>query len=46
LPSEVTHLSLDEVLVIHDTLISTFGGTGGLRDPGLLESAPYRPRTG
>jgi death-on-curing protein len=46
LPGEVTHLSLDEVLVIHDTLISTFGGTGGLRDPGLLESALYRPRTG
>ena len=46
MPNEVTHLSLDEVLVIHDTLISTFGGTGGLRDPGLLESALYRPRTG
>ena len=46
MPSEVVHLSLDEVLVIHDTLIGTFGGTGGLRDPGLLESALYRPRTG
>jgi len=46
LPAEVTHLTLEEVLLIHDALISTFGGTGGLRDPGLLESALYRPRTG
>lgn len=46
MPNEVTHLSLDEVLHIHDRLIEAFGGAGGLRDPGLLESALYRPRTG
>jgi death-on-curing protein len=34
------------VLAIHEALISIFGGQAGVRDPGLLESALYRPRTG
>jgi death-on-curing protein len=42
----VQHLSLDEVLVIHETLVERFGGLKGVRDLGLLESALYRPRTG
>ncbi len=46
MPSEVTFLSLDEALAIHDRLIEIFGGPRGVRDPGLLESALYRPRTG
>jgi death-on-curing protein len=46
LRSSVEHLTVDEVLAIHDTLIATFGGSGGLRDAGLLESALFRPRTG
>ncbi len=37
---------MDEVLAIHEELISRFGGSGGVRDLGLLESALYRPRTG
>jgi len=37
---------VDEVLAIHTRLIETFGGPGGVRDPGLLESALFRPRTG
>jgi len=46
-PSEsVEHLSVDEVLAIHDAVIERFGGASGVRDPGLLESALYRPRTG
>jgi len=40
------HLSVDEVLAIHERLIQHFGGPPGIRDPGLLESALYRPRTG
>ncbi len=44
--SEVAFLSLDEALAIHDRLIETFGGPRGVRDPGLLESALYRPRSG
>ena len=42
----VEFLSLDEVLAIHDALLDAFGGSEGVRDPGLLESALYRPRTG
>jgi death-on-curing protein len=47
LPSEqVQFLSVHEVLAIHDRLIERFGGPAGLRDPGMLESALFRPRTG
>ena len=38
--------SVDEVLVIHERLIDRFGGASGVRDPGMLESALYRPQTG
>jgi len=44
--SRVLHLTVDEVLAIHHALLDRFGGIGGLRDAGLLESALYRPRTG
>jgi death-on-curing protein len=40
------HLSVQEVLEIHGSLIEHFGGVPGVRDMGLLESALYRPRTG
>ena len=47
MPSDrVLHLSLDEVVAIHQRLIETFGGAPGVRDLGLLESALFRPRTG
>jgi death-on-curing protein len=39
-------LTVDEVLAIHEALVDRFGGLGGVRDLGLLESALYRPRTG
>ncbi len=42
----VAFLSRDEVLEIHRVLLQRFGGPEGVRDPGLLESALYRPRTG
>lgn len=44
--STVAFLTRDEVLEIHSALVRRFGGPGGVRDPGLLESALYRPRTG
>jgi len=44
--SFVLFLSVDEVVEIHRLLIERFGGAGGIRDAGLLESALYRPRTG
>lgn len=31
---------------MHGRLTERFGGTGGVRDAGLLESALYRPQTG
>jgi death-on-curing protein len=43
---EIQHLSLEEVLAVHERVIERFGGSAGVRDPGLLESALYRPRTG
>ncbi|MEE8349621.1 MAG: type II toxin-antitoxin system death-on-curing family toxin [Acidobacteriota bacterium] len=47
MPSErVLHLSVDEVLVIHERVLEVFGGAPGVRDLGLLESALFRPRTG
>lgn len=47
LPSEsVKFLSLDEAIAVHERLIEKFGGTPGIRDKGLLESALFRPQTG
>ena len=34
------------MLAVHERLLEVFGGTGGVRDLGLLESALFRPRTG
>jgi death on curing protein len=42
----VDYLTRDEAIAIHQGLIDRFGGLGGVRDLGLLESALYRPRTG
>jgi death-on-curing protein len=47
LPNEgIQFLSVDEAIAIHERLIERFGGTSGIRDKGLLESALYRPQTG
>src|SRR6266699_7070956 len=35
-----------EVLAIHADQIDRYGGSTGIRDPGLLESALARPQTG
>jgi death-on-curing protein len=40
------YLTLAEVLAIHVDQIERYGGTHGVRDPGLLESALFRPQTG
>jgi len=37
-------LSLDEVLVLHAEQLRRFGGSPGLRDPGLLASALATPQ--
>ena len=47
MPGDVVQfLSLAETTAIHERLIGRFGGTSGLRDKGLLESALFRPQTG
>ncbi len=38
--------TLQEMLELHKQLIQRFGGTDGVRDMGLLESALVRPQTG
>jgi len=40
------YLTLAEVLAMHQDQIERYGGTHGVRDHGLLESALYRPQTG
>lgn len=38
--------SLEEALYFHSEIIARFGGSPGIRDLGLLESALARPRSG
>jgi death on curing protein len=40
------YLTVAEVLAIHSDQIERYGGSQGVRDPGLLEAAIYRPQTG
>lgn len=37
-------LTVAMIVAIHDEQLAVHGGAGGLRDPGLLESALSRPR--
>ena len=41
----IIYLTLEEVLIIHEDQIERYGGSSGLRDITLLESAVYRPQT-
>ncbi|HVT00848.1 MAG TPA: type II toxin-antitoxin system death-on-curing family toxin [Patescibacteria group bacterium] len=38
------YISLDEVIAIHDNMVSLYGGSHGIRDLGLVESAISRPK--
>ena len=40
------YIRVDDVLAIHADQIERYGGSQGLRDPGLLEAALFRPQTG
>jgi len=40
------YLSIAEVLAMHEDQIERYGGSAGLRDPGQLEAALFRPQTG
>lgn len=41
---EIEYLTVNEVLLLHARLIQRTGGSRGLRDMGMLESAVARPR--
>jgi len=41
---DFTHPTLDAVLVIHEEVLAAHGGSTGLRDKGLLESAIAAPQ--
>jgi len=40
------YLTVIEVLAVHADQIERYGGSSGLRDPGQLEAALFRPQTG
>jgi len=42
----VLYPTIQETLELHEQLIKRFGGSAGVRDLGLLESALLRPQTG
>lgn len=40
------YLTVADVLGIHTALMQRYGGASGVRDPGALEAALFRPQTG
>lgn len=42
----IDYLTVADVLGMHTVLMNRFGGALGLRDPGALEAALFRPQTG
>ncbi len=42
--AEITFLSVEDVITVHDDTIAHEGGLAGLRDRGLLESAVMMPQ--
>jgi len=42
----VDYIRVDDILAINADQIERYGGGQGIRDPGLLEAALFRPQTG
>ena len=40
------YLTVADVLAIHEDQVERYGGAHGVRDPGALEAALFRPQTG
>lgn len=40
------YLTVADVLTMHSVLMKRFGGALGVRDPGAIEAALFRPQTG
>ena len=43
--SNLIYLTLEQILVTHEDQIERYGGSSGVRDLSLLESATFRPQT-
>ncbi len=43
--SKIIFLDINQVLFIHDRAVKRYGGSHGIRDIGLVESAVARPQT-
>jgi death-on-curing protein len=41
----IVYITLDTVLAIHDDLVTKYGGSHGIRDLGLIQSAIARPQS-
>lgn len=41
----ISYISLDVVLAIHDDMVEKYGGSHGIRDLGLIQSAIARPQS-
>lgn len=42
---KISYITLDEVIAIHDSMIDEYGGSHGIRDLGLIQSAIARPQS-
>jgi death on curing protein len=43
-PDSIQFVTLEEVLELHEMQMARYGGAGGIRDQGLLESAMAQPQ--
>lgn len=44
--TERDYLTVADVRALHAILLQHYGGAAGIRDPGAMESALFRPQTG
>ncbi len=44
--AQIQYLTVEEIIFLHERLIGEFGGSTGIRDMGLLDSALHRPQSG
>jgi death-on-curing protein len=44
--NETEYLTSETILDIHEDQITVYGGSSGIRDLGMLESAVFRPQSG
>lgn len=42
---EIEYLDLEDILYIHDTMLSEYGGRAGIKEPGRLENILDMPRS-